>query len=202
MSDNSNVELEVDISLGRFHVRADAASAPALLEKLESLFGKYLKAAAVTQTDANKNNAKPADGLGETQAAKPAGSSEDDGKVKKTTTSKASKTYKPVDLGLTEPQRAEVRTFFNEKNPSSQEEVVAVVTTKIKQLIGKEEFAPDELFSALRIVDRPIPKNLDGVVSNMKLNGRGDRKDGKLIVNYMTEDFVNHHMTQKKQAAK
>jgi len=200
MSDGStpDVDVKIDLSRGRFRVRTRTGDVTELLEKIEHLFGKYIEKTTVGDSPSmDLMNTPPIEALSEDSSVAASTTTGEGSKPKKATSTR-SKNYKPTDLGLDDVQRNVVREFFAAKEPAGQETEIAVLTTKIKQLTGKDEFSADDIFTALRIVARPIPKNLDGVISNMKSNGRGDRKAGKFVVNYLTEDFVNHHMEKKK----
>ena len=100
--------------------------------------------------------------------------------------------YTEVDLGLTDAQCRELKQFYESKNPKKQNDVVAVAVVKIKIMIDKADFSVDEIFSALRLIGGiKTPKNLKAVISNMYQLGLADKVDGKLVVNYATEDRVN-----------
>lgn len=100
------------------------------------------------------------------------------------------KTWSIIDLGLDEDQRNSLRQFYAAKSPKGQGEEVAVLTVKLSEISGKKSFTGDEVHSALKIVDRPTPKNLSAVFGNMKRDAIGDYKGFDFIVNHLTEDFV------------
>ena len=100
--------------------------------------------------------------------------------------------YSEVNLGLTDNQCRELRQFYEEKSPSKQNDIVAVVTVKIADLIDKKEFSVDEIFSGVRLIGGvKTPRSIKAVINNMYSLGLAGRTDGKLVVNFATEDHVN-----------
>ena len=99
-----------------------------------------------------------------------------------------------MHLGINPQQRDELRAYFSEKAPKTQNEQVAVLGVKVKEYVNKEVFNIDEMHSAFKIVNKPTPKNLSSVFGNMKRDGKADYQDNTIIINSFTEDFVNFHM--------
>lgn len=110
--------------------------------------------------------------------------------------------YQLVELNLAQEQRLEMQRFFQEKSPKSQNDQVAVLAVKLKEMMKKEDFTTDEIHSAFKVVNKPTPKNLTAVFGNMKRDGRGGYVDNKLIVNSFTEDHVAFHMSKSEQDKK
>lgn len=100
------------------------------------------------------------------------------------------KTWSVIDLGLSEVQRNELRDFYAQKMPKGQGEEVAVLTVKLSEFLSKKAFTGDEVHSALKIVERPTPKNMTAVFGNLKRDAIGDYKGLDFLVNHLTEDFV------------
>jgi hypothetical protein len=107
------------------------------------------------------------------------------------------RSYELVDLGLSGEQRSEVRAFYSAKEPAGQNEQVAVLGVILKKLMNKSVFSPDEIHSALKMVDKPTPKNLVAVFGNMKRDGRAGYTDNNVVINSHTDDYVNYHMGNK-----
>lgn len=108
------------------------------------------------------------------------------------------KSYEQVELNLSPEQRETFRTEFASKDPTQQSELVAVTGYLLKRLTNKTSFTPNEIHSGIKIVNKPTPRNLQAVFGNMKRDGIGDYNDGKVIINSLTDDFVDHHMATKK----
>lgn len=105
--------------------------------------------------------------------------------------------YVEVDLNLSDEQCRELKDFYLSKNPKKQNDIVAVATVKIREMTGKKDYTVDELYSALRLIGGiKTPKNLTAVINNMYKLGLSDRRDGKLVVNYATEDRVNLQLSE------
>lgn len=104
------------------------------------------------------------------------------------------KAWDLIDLGLSGEQRQELREFYQKKNPKQQNESVAVISVKLKKFLGRSSFSGDEIHSAFKIVNQPTPRNLIAVFGNMKKDGRAGHKDGQILINSHTEDYVMFHM--------
>jgi hypothetical protein len=102
-----------------------------------------------------------------------------------------------VDLGLSETQLQGVKDAFAEKQPKGQNQNVAVLAWKLKELLGRDTFDGPEVHTALGIVDCPTPGNLTAVFGNMKTAKMCDVKDRKLVVNFLTDNFVRHRLPAK-----
>lgn len=107
-----------------------------------------------------------------------------------------------MDLGLDEAQRSTLRRFFADKTPRGQNEEIAVLAAKLSELTGQKTFNGDQIHSALKIVDRPTPKNMTAVFGNMKRGGLGDYKGVDFIVNHYTEDYVKFKLPHPAKTAK
>ena len=108
--------------------------------------------------------------------------------------------YSQVDLGLTDDQCRELKQFYEGKAPSVQNDIVATAAVKLKELTGKSEFSRDEIFSALRLIGGvKTPKSLKAVINNMNGMGLAGKNDGKLVVNFATEDRVNLELPESKK---
>jgi len=122
----------------------------------------------------------------------PVSSAEENKPKRQRTNSAKAANYSEVELGLNDDQCRDLKQFFKSKAPSVQNDIVATVTVKIKELTNKDEFSVDDIFSALRLIGGvKIPKSLVAVINNMYKLGLAGRNDGKLVVNYATEDRVN-----------
>jgi hypothetical protein len=166
-------------------------------EKLDAVFDRlqHLFSLAATSVEAPSEEDFEAGGAGDQSATSEQKGKEipADQKGRRRTRSGSGgkhKTLSLVDLGLTEDQRTILRTFFKEKQPNGQKQELAVLGVKLAEFLERKSLTADEVHSALKIVDRPTPRNLSAVFGNMKKDGMGDYKDNDLIVNHYTEDYV------------
>ncbi len=104
------------------------------------------------------------------------------------------KTYQLVELGLAPQQRQAVQEFFAEKAPIQQNDQVAVLGVKLKELLKRDTFTMDEIHSAFKVVNKPTPRNLLAVFGNMKRDGKAGYSDNRVIINSYTDDHVQFHM--------
>lgn len=112
------------------------------------------------------------------------------------------RSYELVELGLTPEQRQAIRDFYAAKAPSQQNDKVAVLGVKLKEILKRSEFNHNEIHSAFKIINEPTPKNLTAVFGNMKRDGRAGYSDSKVVINSHTEDYVQFHMAAVKKSEK
>ena|GEM_PF-6771571 len=109
--------------------------------------------------------------------------------------------YTKVDLNLSDDQKREFKEFFELKAPKTQNEIVCVVTSKLKEFLDQDNFSVDEVFSGIRLIGAiQTPKNLKAVFANIESQGIGIFTDGKLNANFATDDFVKLKLPKKKEA--
>lgn len=109
-------------------------------------------------------------------------------------------TRKPVDNLLSEEQRTHLREFYSQKAPSKQNDQVAVLAHKLKQMLGRSGFDGNEIYTAFQVVGTKTPANLAGVFGNMTALGFGKVEDKKWIPNFKSDDLVNHDLPAKPKA--
>jgi hypothetical protein len=101
--------------------------------------------------------------------------------------------YTTVEIELSDDQKRELKAFYNEMAPKKQNDIVCVVTHKVKQLSDKDTFTVDEVFSLLRLIGGiKIPRNLTAVFGNIVSEGNGAKDKGSFVANFATDDYIAH----------
>lgn len=192
----STSKVVVDLTARTFSVEVPDDKLDAVLDRLEEMFSNGRvpgptidRAGDETQPEADDAPASAPQAKGGKKRSRSGGA----GKVK---------SWNIVDLGLDEAQRSELRRFFADKAPRGQNEEIAVLAAKLSELSGQKSFNGDQIHSALKIVDRPTPKNMTAVFGNMKKGGLGDYKGLDFIVNHYTEDYVKFKLPHQTKTAK
>jgi hypothetical protein len=179
--------VSVDLNSRSFEIEVPDENLSSVLKMLESLFSNVPPVAEV-----KAERSAPEAPLMETDAPEDAGPE----KVKRKR-GKGTGKVRPlavVDLGLSTTQRQELQKHFTEKAPVGQNDQVAVLAVKIKEMTGKTQFSGDDIHSAFKIVNRPTPRNLVAVMGNMKRDGKAGYSENQLQVTHYTEDHVHYHM--------
>ncbi|TIM64927.1 MAG: hypothetical protein E5Y58_25745 [Mesorhizobium sp.] len=105
--------------------------------------------------------------------------------------------WRIVEALLDEPGRASLKDFYRDKRPRNQNEQVAVLAFKLKELTARPGFDGHEIHTAFQIVNAKTPRNLVGVFGNMTGSGLGKVMDKKFIANFKAEDIVKHDLPPK-----
>lgn len=196
--DSSRVS--VDLRTRTFEIEVPHDQVTVILDRLESFFAMPMPADEPAED--SRNASGPED---ERSTDDVAGEQADADKLepaKKRSKSPAKpRSYDHVDLGLSSEQRDKFRDDFAARAPVQQSDIVAVIGFQLKPLMGKGEFTPNEIYSAIKIINKPTPKNLLAVFGNMKRDGIADYTNGKVVINSLTDDHVNHHMKGKRKKA-
>lgn len=76
--------------------------------------------------------------------------------------------FEPVQLGLSETQERELRSFMEEKSPTEQAEQVAIALYKGEKVLDRKSFGYNEIYTLLRLSGiRELPKALDVILARM-----------------------------------
>jgi len=191
-SDN-RVRIEVSLSDGLIKVDADASQIDGIFDRLESFLARAEQPDRFRVSDERRNDESevgPLDVSGAVQVE----ASEEKPKRKRGKASKNPPKYKMIDLGLKGDGMESLRTPFAQRKPGNQNQQVAVLVVSIHEITGKTEFDVNAVYSGLKIVGSPIPKNLVSVFANMKADGICAGERGKIQVNHLVEDYVAHRM--------
>lgn len=111
-------------------------------------------------------------------------------------TSSTKKGFSVLDLGLDESKRQDLRSFFTEKSPKSQEDIVLVLGYWLQNNAKLSGFGTDEIYTAIQIVSAKTPSALGQVLINIKNAGKSTKdKTSKLYnLNHIGEDYVKFEL--------
>ena len=190
----SRIIMKLDAISGTIEIEADAEDFEKAAKRAAKLLEK-LKPQSNPASPSIKNNvqstATKKDGVATKASA--TGTSTTDIKPKKTTKRKGSgqKNHKMVDDLLSELQRKELRKFFEEKDPKSQADIIAVLCVKLEDLTGKQRFTQDEVYTAIQAVDQKTPASLTAAFNNMNVRQHfGSIEDSCFVPNFKCKDHV------------
>lgn len=117
-------------------------------------------------------------------------------------TSKNSKSktesYQFIDLGLNEKDREDLRSFYEDKNPKGQNDIVLVLAYWLKAKGNRPLFDENVIYSAIQIVDAGTPKVLSQVLRNIKNESKIVKVQDGYKLNHVGEDYVKLKMKPKK----
>lgn len=103
-----------------------------------------------------------------------------------------------VDELLDAKGRATLKEFYTAKQPNGQNEQVAVLSFKLKELTGRAGFTGDDIYTALQIVGARTPGNLVAVFGNMAAAGFGRVQDKAFHPSFKTDDLVKLDLPRSK----
>lgn len=199
---SENMKVSVDFEAGRFEIEGPPSEVKELIQTLSSLFYSRDRKARPSAGDSSEPSKEetptnvPSKDEAADQSSGPAKQQEPTKKRSRKSKGK-SKDYRVIDLGLNETQRSKLREFFAEKAPSRQNDQVATVGAYLKRELGRNAFSYDEIFTALKIADSKIPRNLPAVVGNMESEGIADRAEDGIQVTFATDDHVKFNLPPK-----
>lgn len=191
VTESQIIKISMDIRSGTFSIEAAPDHFKETMEQVEHFLEKFRSLVGTAEEPAQTPPAAAPAKHEMSGAAKDAPTTKR--KKRGTGLSKTGK-LEQVDLGLSSPQREELRTFYSSKAPKTQNDKVAVLAFKLKELTGKTEFDANEIHTALKIVSQPTPANLVAVFNNMKSAGMGGYSERKTVVNHLMEDYVSFRM--------
>lgn len=201
----SIIKLEIDVKTGSICVEADSESFDGVMERAESLLDKFKKVES-SQSSANNTHQQSAP---QTQKNEDSTSHldtngipiNDDKPKAKRRRAGGGKTanWKMVDDLLDETGRQELNSFFEQKAPKNQNEQVAVLIVKLKELTNRDRFDGNDLHTAFQIVGKKTPANLTAVFGNMTGFGFGKSEDKKFVPNFKCDDFVKYDLPKVKK---
>lgn len=191
----SQIKLRIDVKDGTVEIEADAESFGDVMERAEGILDKF---ASIERPIDNTNDAEE-NKLDDTDKTSATNDQGKDSKPKRRRTAGGGKVanWKMIDDLLDEQQRSALKEFFAEKKPSNQNEQVAVLLFKLKELTGRDRFDGNEIHTAVQIVGKKTPGNLTAVFGNMATLGLGSQVDKKFVPNFKTDDLVKHDLPPK-----
>lgn len=123
-------------------------------------------------------------------------------KIKSSGSRKSSptKTYKVIELGLSEEQRQDLRDFYNRKSPNHQNEKILVIMYWLKENAEIEEFNVDEIYTSFNILGERSPKSIESVFNNTRKEGKLSRlENGNCEINHIGSDFVKFTLPKNQE---
>jgi hypothetical protein len=206
------VRIRLDLSAGTVDVEAPPESLDSVFEKLGAFIPQLADAYSAfsggttdddeSTDEAELDEADDSTGSDTDSSEEPAtaasgrstASRRAEGKAK----DKYRETYKSVDLKLDEGQRDKLRQFFSDKSPKGQSDQILT----IMYWLDKEGHLPavnkDEIYTAYRTVDAPVPGRIGSVLSNLRIAGQVvARDDGRYALHHVGEDYVKYKLPKK-----
>lgn len=195
----SVVKLKIDIKGGTLDVEADDENFQEVMKEAGVLLDKFAKA-QISSDPVSKlvNNHDVPTGTKQ-DSEQPSKTEASSAKPRRRRTSGGGKTANWQFLNdlLTPEQGEELRKFYRSKSPANQNEQVAVLVIKMKELLDQEAFDGNEVYTAFRNVDVKAPANLAAVFGNMTGLNYGSQIDKKFIPNWKCEQLVVHDLPRK-----
>lgn len=189
----SEIKLKIDIKGGTVEIESDKDSFGAVVQHAEGILDKFT---AMDFSSVAQINTPLESDVQTNKRANDQNGDEDKSSRRRKRPSGSGKTanWKMIDDLLDEGQRSSLKEFYAEKRPPNQNEQVAVLTFKLKELTGRDGFDGDEIHTAFQVVDKKTPGNLNAVFGNMAKLGLGKQVDKKFISNFKADDLVKHDL--------
>lgn len=195
----SGIKLKIDVLEGTLEVECSREDFEAVMSHAEKVLEKFNKTKTVA-AERDEPTSESSDGT-VSDAAEPVEDQQAPRKAKRKKGVKKTANWKIVDDLLDAPQREQLKAFFAEKAPKRQNDQVAVLAFKLKELLGRDAFDGNEIHTAFRAVGVKTPKSLTSVFSNMARDDLGKIEDKKWVPNFKSDDFVNHNLPVQPKAA-
>jgi len=202
------VKIKVDLSAGTIEVEADAENIDAVFNRLDAFIPRLSNAyeRSTYKIDGASNESTPLASrtVTPTPDASGAGPAEKGVEARKVSKgARGKEAYSAVDLGLTEPQRKELRDFFAAKQPKSQHEQVAVLVDWLKREGNKPTVTWNDIFTAFRTVGAKSPAKISSVLGNMVgMSWVKNVGGGQYALIHVGEDFVKFDLPKAKGGEK
>ena len=191
----STVKLMINLNEGVMDIESDVEFFERVADKAEILLSSFGKNKFEKNTLSENKKAEDVndDSLetdkSETTSNKPS--------KRKRSSSSASANWSMVDNLINEEGRNSLKKFYNEKSPSNQNEQVAVLVYKLKELTKRDGFDGNEIYTAYQIVGKKTPRNLNAVFGNMASSGLGSQEDKKFKNSFVADDMVKLDLPRK-----
>lgn len=189
------VKIKIDLSLGTVEVEAPIGAVDSVFDRLESFLPRLTESKAqiaVRDLPVASTSEKV-----KTEEVETKEEIETDKKKERKSSGKP-ELFKQVDLNLSEEQREEFRNFYKGKNGKNQNDHVLVVMFWLLNNLDKESLNKEEIFTGLRTVGERIPKRLSSVLSNLGIEGKVVKINGKFSLHHVGEDYVDRDLPKKK----
>ncbi len=110
--------------------------------------------------------------------------------------------YEFLKTLLTPDAGRKLNELFEEKKPKGQKEETLVLMKGLKDVLRKDTFSYNELFTAYRTVQLIVPKSLRGVISNLRTDALVTGTGDELTLHYTGEDYVDRRLPAAARAKK
>lgn len=103
--------------------------------------------------------------------------------------------FVPVEFGMDEEKERALLAFYQEKAPEEQAEKVAVAIYKGAELLGRNGFDYNEIYTLMRLGgEKALPKALDVVVSRMIGDNWAMREQEGVALKFPAKDHVEQNL--------
>jgi hypothetical protein len=204
------VKIKVNLSAGTINVEADAENIGAVFDRLDSFVPRLSEAyERSTKESVQKRQAAPLSPSAASEISPSIDANQTNSKEQKAEARKASKStkakevYTPVDLGLSEAQRTELRDFYTSKQPNNQNEQTVVLMDWLKREGNKSTVSWNDIFTAFRTVGAKSPGKISSVLGNMVgLSWVRSAGNGQFEIIHVGEDYVKFDLPKTKSSSK
>lgn len=188
----ADIKLKLDVIEGTLEVECNGDDFEAVMSHAEKMLEKFTDTKVQTRP-AKKKTYEDLEGTSGAQN-NPVEQNQDTPKSKRKRGSGKSANWKILDNLLDAGQRQQLQQFYAEKSPGKQNDQVAVLAYKLKEMLGREGFDGNEIHTAFQVVGKKTPANLTGVFGNMTGEGLGKIDDKKWTPNFKSDDLVKHDL--------
>jgi hypothetical protein len=190
----STVKMKIDVKSGVIDIESDAETFDVVSKQAAELLDKFSKIELQGGREAVAEANTPTSTAG--NEAETDNQSSQRSRTRKRKGSGPAKlaNWQIVDELLSEDQMKELRDYYATKSPKKQNDQVAVLIYKLKELTGRDGFDGNEVHTAFQIVDVSTPKNLTAVFGNMATDGLGKSVDKKFTPNFTLDDLVKRKL--------
>lgn len=188
-------KISIDLSTGKVDIEAPVNSLSEIFDHLEGLLPKLGYLTEPDKVDEEK--------LVEHESSDP----ENGGKAEEPETPSKPKrrtrgagkpeSYKAVDLGLSQEERTEFKSFYESKSPKTQSDHLIVVIYWLLKNTAREKLTVDEIFTGLRTVGEKVPKRISSVLSNLAIASFITKENNEPKILHIGEDYVDRELPKK-----
>ena len=166
------VKLKIDINNGIIEIDSEEAAFDRVCDQASKLLASF------SESNLSRNEAVSAYPSEKPLAQEPINSNGENKKSSAKQKRRASgigtaASWEMVDDLVSREQLAKLKGFYSEKSPTNQNEKIAVITVKSAELVGRQEFDGNDIYTAFRLLDEKVPGDIKGVFKNMKQSGLG-----------------------------
>lgn len=202
MADNTKlVQCKIDLKAGTVDVSAPPEDFEKAVEKAKDLAASLAHHAMVSpppppvhdagRTDSVASNRPKPVQAGSTATRKRSGSSASTGRTGRIGS------FEPCDLGLSEDAERALLKHYADKKPVEQQDKVATAMYKGAELLGRQSFTYNEIYTLLRLSgEKELPKALDVVIGRMTGANWTVREGNGYALKFPARDYVEQMLPQ------